>query len=139
MSEDGRAIPITGREHALYDLPDTILVEQALHRTKAVQLLGFAFLLSADLHRCAVICLELSSDRRRWSSTVRILPVTAAVACTTNLPTSRLSSASIRSWSCAAASCALAMICAAAAIALLLSSCWRRAAADRASSMNLAP
>src|SRR4029453_3164990 len=129
MSEDGRAIPITGREDTLYDLPDHILLEQTFHQTKAVQSLGFAFLLSADLPRSAVICLEVSSARRRWSSTVRILPVTAVVACTTNLPTSRLSSASIRSWSCAAASCALAMVCAAAAVALLLSSCWRRAAA----------
>ena len=49
--------------------------------------------------------------------------MTAAVVCTTSRPTSRLSSASMRSWSCAAASRALAMICSAAAIAFCVSCC----------------
>jgi hypothetical protein len=31
MREDGRAIPCTDRDHALHDLTDTILIEQAIH------------------------------------------------------------------------------------------------------------
>ena len=78
----------------------------------AEQLLGFASGLFGDLHCVglqlrfrlattdhAAICRLVSSASRRWSSAVRILPVTVVVVCTTSRPTSRLSSASMRSWS----------------------------------------
>src|ERR1700748_217983 len=110
MREDGGAVSSSGRDDALCNLPDTILIEQCVHQTKAVQLSGFAFRFFRDFH-CTEISLEVSSARRRWSSAVRILPVTLVVARTTSLPTSRLSSASICSWSCEAASRALAVIC----------------------------
>src|SRR5262249_388469 len=129
MREDARASALADRDHALDGLPDTVLVEQAVHQTSAVQTCGLAFGLFGRLHRHTAICFDVSSARLRWSSADKILPVTMAVACTTNLPTSRLSSASIRSWSCCAASRALAMICSAAVTAFLVSSRSRRAAA----------
>src|SRR5216684_7256011 len=99
MCEDGRTIPLLGRDDALHNMPDTSLVEQAVHRAQVVQLSGFVFRSFADLHRYDAICFAVSSASRRWSSAVRILPVTVVVASTTSLPTSRLRSASMRSCS----------------------------------------
>ena len=52
--------------------------------------------LAGGIFGYAASCFPDSSARRRWSSGVRILPVTVAVVCTTSRPTSRFSSASIR-------------------------------------------
>jgi len=97
MRKRRRGIPFSRRDEVLHDLPDTTLIEQTLHHTNAEQLFGVAFHSLGDLHRYTTNCLEVISARRRWSSAVRILPVTVAAVCTTNLPTSRLSSTSMRS------------------------------------------
>src|SRR5207302_4268897 len=103
--------------HALHDLARAIFLQRAIDHTTAEQLLGFASGLLRNLHsrrnlnqNQADTCRAVSSAMRRWSSGVRILPVTVAVVCTTSRHTSRLSSAIMRAWSWAAASRALVMI-----------------------------
>jgi hypothetical protein len=51
MGEDRKTIPLTRRDHAFDDLPGTVLVEQSVQQTKAIELLGFAFRFLGDLHR----------------------------------------------------------------------------------------
>src|SRR5262245_6134679 len=98
MRKDGRTITASGGDNMLHHVSDPVLIEQAIHQTEAEQLLGFAFRPFVDFHGYSATCFAVSSARRRSSSGVRILPVTAAVACTTHRPTSRWSSASM--WSC---------------------------------------
>ena len=50
MGEDRKTIPLTSRDETLHDLPGTVLVEQSIQQTKALELLGFAFRFFGDLH-----------------------------------------------------------------------------------------
>ena len=65
MRQDGQAIALAGRHDVSHHLPDAVLIEPAVHQTKAEQLLGFAFRSFADFHGYAATCLAVSSARRR--------------------------------------------------------------------------
>src|ERR1051326_8842909 len=83
-----------GLKHLLNRLANTVFFQQPGDNATAKQLLCFAPCLFGDLH--SATCFAVSSASRRWSSGVKILPVTVAVVWTTRRPTSRFSSASMR-------------------------------------------
>ena len=79
-----------GLENLVYYLANPVLIEHAIDDAQAEELPGLTSNLCGFLHAgpvapaYALSCFAVSSARRRWSSGVRILPVTAAVVCTTS-------------------------------------------------------
>src|SRR5215510_9895758 len=65
MRKNGRTITASGSDDVLHNVPDPVLIEQAIHQTEAEQLLGFAFSLFVDFHGYSATCFAVSSARRR--------------------------------------------------------------------------
>ena len=135
VQECPAAAPVASN-NCLRHLPDTGLIQQSVYEAQAEQPLGFTLCLLDSFHavllshcHCTVSCLAVSSARRFWSSGVRILPVTLAVVCTTNRPTSRFRSASMRRIILRRCLARFARICSAAAMAFWASCSCRRPAA----------